>query len=261
MKGAHTCQKLHVIIMLLKGKTAVITGCSRGIGRSILELFAQNGANIWACSRTSSEDYTEYLQALSECNSVQITPLFFDLTNSDQTAHAMKSILSSREHLDILVNNAGMVSKNALFQLTPMKTIKEVFEVNFFSHLLITQYILKAMTRQNGGSIINIASIAGIDGEPGQLEYVCSKAALIGATKKLSRELSFAHIRVNAIAPGIIETDMIELMTEDVMKRFMQQCSMKRVGESSEIARVALFLASDMSSYVTGQVIRVDGGL
>ena len=247
--------------MLLKGKTAVITGCSRGIGRSILELFAQNGANIWACSRTSSEDYTEYLQALSECNSVQITPLFFDLTNSDQTAHAMKSILSSREHLDILVNNAGMVSKNALFQLTPMKTIKEVFEVNFFSHLLITQYILKAMTRQNGGSIINIASIAGIDGEPGQLEYVCSKAALIGATKKLSRELSFAHIRVNAIAPGIIETDMIELMTEDVMKRFMQQCSMKRVGESSEIARVALFLASDMSSYVTGQVIRVDGGL
>lgn len=247
--------------MLLKGKTAVITGCSRGIGRSILELFAQNGANIWACSRTSSEDYTNYLQELSDFNSVKITPLFFDLANGGQTTQAMKSILSQKEHLDILVNNAGMVSKNALFQLTPMKTIKEVFEVNFFSHILITQYLLKAMTRQHYGSIINIASIAGIDGEPGQLEYVCSKAALIAATKKLSRELSFAHIRVNAIAPGIIETDMIEMMSDDVMNRFMKQCSMKRMGEPSEIARVALFLASDMSSYVTGQVIRVDGGL
>lgn len=247
--------------MLLQGKTAVITGCSRGIGRSILELFAQNGADIWACNRTSSEDYTRDLQELSERYSIRITPLVFDLADSDQIIHAMKQILSSKERVDILVNNAGMVSKNALFQLTPMKTVKDVFEVNFFSHLLITQYILKAMTRQKSGSIINIASIAGIEGEPGQLEYVCSKAALIGATKKLSRELSFAHIRVNAIAPGITETDMIETMAEDVMKRFMQQCSMKRRGTPSEIASVALFLASDMSSYVTGQVIRVDGGL
>lgn len=247
--------------MLLQGKTAVITGCSRGIGRSILELFAQNGADIWACSRTSSEDYVRDLQELSERYSVRITPLIFDLADSDQIIHAMKQILSSKGRIDILVNNAGMVSKNALFQLTPMKTMKDVFEVNFFSHLLITQYILKVMTRQKSGSIINIASIAGIDGEPGQLEYVCSKAALIGATRKLSRELSFAHIRVNAIAPGIIETDMIDAMAEDVMKRFMQQCSMKRRGTPVEIASVALFLASDMSSYVTGQVIRVDGGL
>jgi 3-oxoacyl-[acyl-carrier protein] reductase len=247
--------------MLLQGKTAVITGCSRGIGRSILELFAQNGADIWACSRTSSEDYVRDLQELSERYSVRITPLIFDLADSDQIIHAMKQILSSKGRIDILVNNAGMVSKNALFQLTPMKTMKDVFEVNFFSHLLITQYILKVMTRQKSGSIINIASIAGIDGEPGQLEYVCSKAALIGATRKLSHELSFAHIRVNAIAPGIIETDMIDAMAEDVMKRFMQQCSMKRRGTPVEIASVALFLASDMSSYVTGQVIRVDGGL
>ncbi len=247
--------------MLLKGKTAVITGCSRGIGRSILELFVQNGANIWACSRVSSEDYITHLKKLSDDYSVRITPLFFDLSNSEQITQAMMSILSQRGHIDILVNNAGMVSKNALFQLTPMKTIKEVFEVNFFSHLLITQYILKAMTRQKFGSIINIASIAGMDGDPGQLEYVCSKAALIGATKKLSRELSFANIRVNAIAPGIIKTDMIEIMTDEVMERFMKQCSMKRLGEPSEVASVALFLASDMSSYITGQTIRVDGGL
>jgi len=248
-------------MMLLQGKTAVITGCSRGIGKSILEAYAENGANIWACSRTSSEEYQHYLQELSERHSVQITPVFFDMTDCEQVAQAMKQILASHDHLDILVNNAGIVSKNALFQLTPMKTIKEVFEVNFFAHLLITQYILKAMTRQNSGSIINMASIAGIDGEPGQLEYVCSKAAIIGATRKLSRELSFAHIRVNAIAPGITDTDMIGQMSEDVLNRFMQQCSLKRPARPEEIARVAVFLGSDMASYVNGQVIRVDGGL
>lgn len=247
--------------MLLQGKTAVITGCSRGIGQATLELFAQNGANIWACSRSPSDEYIRIINELAEQYSVWIRPVFFDLGDKDQITSAMKEILSVRGQIDILVNNAGMVSKNALFQLTSMKTIKEVFEINFFSHLLITQYILKAMTRQKSGCIINISSIAGIDGEPGQLEYVCSKAALIGATKKLSRELSYADIRVNAIAPGIIATDMIEMMAEDVMARFMQQCSTKRAGQPCEIANVALFLASDLASYITGQVIRVDGGL
>jgi len=247
--------------MLLQGKTAVITGCSRGIGRSILELFARNGADIWACSRTAPESYLSDMEELSTRYSVRISPVAFDLSDRDQVARAMKEILASKGPVDIVVNNAGMVSKNALFQLTPIKTINDVFEVNFFAPLLITQYMLKAMTRQSSGSIINIASIAGMDGEPGQLEYVCSKAALIGATRKLSRELSYAHIRVNAIAPGIIETDMIETMADDVMARFMQQCSMKRRGTPAEIANVALFLASDMSSYITGQVIRADGGL
>jgi len=247
--------------MLLEGKTAVITGCSRGIGRSIMELFAQNGADIWACSRTPSDDYLRLIEVLSEQNSVKITPVFFDMADSDKVAEGMKQILSSRGRIDILVNNAGMVSKNALFQLTPLKTIRDVFEVNFFSHLLVTQNVLKIMTRQGSGSIINIASIAGIDGEPGQLEYVCSKAALIGATKKLSHELSFASIRVNAIAPGITGTDMIGSMTDEVMNQFMQRCSMKRPAQPGEIAHTALFLASDMSSYVNGQVIRVDGGL
>jgi 3-oxoacyl-[acyl-carrier protein] reductase len=247
--------------MLLKGKTAVITGCPSGIGRSILEIFARNGADIWACSRTTPELYLREISDISTRYSVQISPVVFDLADREQVTRAMKEILSAKGTIDILVNNAGMVSKNALFQLTPMKTIDAVFEVNFFSPLLITQYMLKAMSRQNAGSIINIASIAGIDGEPGQLEYVCSKAALIGATKKLSRELSYAHIRVNAIAPGIIETGMIDKMTDEVMKRFMQQCSMNRCGTPEEIANVALFLASDLSSYITGQVIRADGGL
>jgi 3-oxoacyl-[acyl-carrier protein] reductase len=248
-------------MMLLQGKTAVITGSSRGIGHSILKLFAQNGANIWACSHTPSDDYISGIQELSNQYSVWIKPLFFDLGDKEQITIAMKEILAARSEINILVNNAGIVSKNALFQMTSMNTIREVFEINFFSHLLITQYILKDMTKQKSGSIINISSIAGIDGEPGQLEYVCSKAALIGATKKLSRELSYADIRVNAIAPGIITTDMINIMSDDEMVRFMERCCEKRPGHPDEIANVALFLASDLASYISGQVIRVDGGL
>lgn len=247
--------------MLLQGKTAVITGSSRGIGRAICEVFVKNGANIWACSNTPSQQYIQDLKDLAKSTSVWINPLFFDLRDYEQISSAMKEILSSKGSIDILVNNAGIVSKNALFQLTSMNTIRDVFEVNFFSHLHISQYILKAMSRQKSGSIIFISSIAGIDGEPGQLEYVCSKAALIGATKKLSRELSYANIRVNAIAPGVVKTDMIDNMKEDVMNRFIKQSSENRIGEPYEVANVALFLASDLSSFVTGQVIRVDGGL
>lgn len=247
--------------MLLAGKNAVITGCTGGIGKNLVEVFAGNGANIWACSRRPSDEYLKELAGIAEKNGVRITPLIFDMADTGQITEAMKTILSTRQNVDILVNNAGTVSKNALFQLTPMQTIRDIFEINFFSHLVVTQYVLKAMTRQKSGSIINISSIAGIDGDPGQLEYVCSKAALIGATKKLARELSFANIRVNAIAPGIIETPMIDIMEESVRNRFMQQCSMKRTGHPDEIANVALFLASDLSSYVTGQVIRADGGL
>lgn len=247
--------------MLLQGKTAVITGSSRGIGWATCELFAKNGANIWACSHSPSNQYLQKVNELAESCSVRIKPLFFDLRDKEQISSAMKEILSSKEHIDILVNNAGMVSNNALFQLTPLNIIRDVFEVNFFSHLLITQFILKAMSRQKSGNIIFISSIAGIDGDPGQLEYVCSKAALIGATKKLSRELRYADIRVNAIAPGIIKTDMINIMTDEVMDCFLNKSSKKRLGEPNEIASVALFLASDLASYITGQVIRVDGGL
>jgi len=247
--------------MLLKGKNAVITGSSRGIGWATLELFAQNGANIWACSHNSSDEYIEKVNKLAESCSGWIKPVFFDLNLKEEISSAMKMILTSREKIDILVNNAGSVSQNALFQLTPMNTIREVFEVNFFSHLLITQYLIKSMFKQKSGCIIFISSIAGIDGEPGQLEYVCSKAALIGATKKLSKELSYANIRVNAIAPGIINTDMINSMRGEIMAHYIQKSSEKRIGEPNEIANVALFLASDLASFINGQIIRVDGGL
>ena len=169
--------------------------------------------------------------------------------------------MSESEKIDILVNNAGMVSKNALFQMTSIGTMKNVFEVNFFSQMLITQYILKKMLKQKNGSIVNIASIAGIDGKPGQMEYGASKAALISATKTLANELSIYGIRVNAVAPGVTETSMIDGMDMELLKTSVDRTMMKRVGKPEEIAEVVSFLASEKASYITGQILRVDGGI
>ncbi|MED1873012.1 SDR family NAD(P)-dependent oxidoreductase [Brevibacillus borstelensis] len=246
--------------MLLQGKTAVITGCSRGIGKSILETFAQNGANIWACSRKPSEPFEQMIASLSKNYNVTITPLYFDLRSQEQVKEAMKTIFASKQCIDVLVNNAGMTSPNALFVMSSIDSMRELFETNFFSQMLITQYIARIMIKNKTGSIVNIASIAGMDGNPGQLEYVSSKAALIGATKKLADELAEHSIRVNGLAPGIVETDMIDRMSEEVLQIHLQKTKMKRLGQPSEIANAALFLASDLSSFITGQILRVDGG-
>lgn len=246
--------------MLLLNKTAVITGCSRGIGKSVLEVFAKNKCNIWACTRKQSADFEHMIAALSGENNVKITPLYFDLYQDEEIKEAMKQIYSSKQKIDILVNNAGATSPNALFLMSSIHTIKENFEANFFSQMLVTQYVSRLMAKQNSGSIINIASIAGLDGGPGQLEYCSSKAAIIGATKKLSHELSTYNIRVNAIAPGLVETEMLDNMTDELKKRILNQTTLHRLGQPIEIANSVLFLASDLSSYITGQILRVDGG-
>jgi 3-oxoacyl-[acyl-carrier protein] reductase len=168
--------------------------------------------------------------------------------------------MSMKKPVDILVNNAG-ISYNALFQMSTIDKMIEVFNINFFSQMIFTQYIIKLMLRNKNGSIINIASSTGIDGNAGRSIYGASKAAIICATKAMSTELGENGIRVNAIAPGITQTEMISDMTEAVIKETIQQTHLKRAGNPYEIARAALFLASDISSYVTGQVLRVDGGL
>ena len=145
--------------------------------------------------------------------------------------------------------------------MTDMAKIKKVFEVNFFALTLLTQYISRVMMRQNAGSIVNIASIAGIDGDPAQYEYAASKAAVIGGTKKLARELAASNIRVNAIAPGMIQTEMGAHIEENLKNEILSKVMMKRMGKPEEIANAIAFLASDMASYMTGQVIRVDGGI
>lgn len=247
--------------MLLQGKNAIITGCARGIGKSILETFASNGANIWACARKPSEEFSDYLKKLADNHHIIITPVYFDLADPVQIKEAVKVIMSAKQKVDILINNAG-ITYNALFQMTTMDKLREVFEVNFFAQFLFTQYIVKLMARQKSGSIVNIASSAAIDANSGRSAYGASKAAVICMTKALAGELAEYNIRANAIAPGITQTDMVAAsMTDEIINSSVSQTYLKRIGQPGEIAQVALFLASEMSSYITGQVLRVDGGM
>jgi 3-oxoacyl-[acyl-carrier protein] reductase len=247
--------------VLIKGKTAVITGCNRGIGKAILEVFAKNGANVWACVRKPDVDFTEYVEWVVAETGVKIIPVYFDLEDTEQIKEGVKTIRSTKESIDILVNNAG-VMHTSLFQMTSIDKMREIFELNLFSQMLLTQQISKIMMRQKSGSIINLSSSAAIEANEGRTAYATSKSALITSTQVLSKELAICGIRVNAIAPGLTQTDMmIESTPENILENTLQRISMRRVGRPEEIAKTALFLASDMSSYITGQVLRVDGGM
>ena len=247
--------------MLLKNKNAIITGCNRGIGKSILELFTQNGANVWACVRKPDEDFVLFIQELRNKYHVEITPVYFDLSDYEQIKIGIKSIISDKKSIDILVNNAG-ITYNALFQMTTIGKMEEVFRVNFFSQYLLTQYVIKIMVRQKSGSIINIASSAAIDANSGRSVYGASKAAIICSSKALAEELGDKGIRVNIVAPGITKTDMVsDSMTDAVIDETVGNTSLKRIGLPQDIAGAVLFLASDLATYMTGQVLRVDGGM
>jgi 3-oxoacyl-[acyl-carrier protein] reductase len=247
--------------MLLKDKNAIITGCNRGIGKSILELFAKNGANIWACVRKQNDEFDSFIDNLMNVYGVQITPVYFDLSDYEQIKIGAKTIMSEKKAVDILVNNAG-ITYNALFQMTTMDKLEEVFKVNYFSQVLFTQYITKLMVRQKSGSIVNISSSAAIDANSGRSAYGASKAAIICTSKAMAAELGDKGIRVNVIAPGITNTDMVgESMSQEVINETVNQTNLKRIGVPNDIAEAVLFLASDLSSYMTGQVLRVDGGM
>ena len=247
--------------MLLKNKNAIITGAAGGIGRATVECFAANGANIWACELRGSEKFEKDMADLAEKYGVWIETVYFDVTDEEQVKSAVKRIRSKKCSIDVLANVAGIVAPSTSFPMTDMAKIKKVFEVNFFALTLLTQYVSRLMIRQNSGSIVNIASIAGIDGDPAQYEYAASKAAVIGGTKKLARELAPNNIRVNAIAPGMIQTEMGAHIEDNLRDEILAKVMMKRMGKPEEIANAIAFVASDMASYMTGQVIRVDGGI
>jgi len=247
--------------VLLKGKTAVVTGCNRGIGKATLEVLAKNGANLWACIRKPDDKFSDYLENLRKETRVNIKPVHFDLADVEQVKAGAKTIMFAKQPVDILVNNAGVIY-TSLFQMTHVDRMKEIFEINFFSLVVFTQFLTRVMTRQKSGSIINISSSAAIEGNEGRTAYASSKAAVISSTKVMAKELSPHNIRVNAIAPGLTETDMmIESTPKDALKDTLKRISMRRVGRPEEIANAVLFLASDLSSYITGQVLRVDGGM
>ena len=247
--------------MLIQNKTAVITGCNKGIGKKILEVFSANGATIFACVRNVSEEFKTFANEMEKEFNNKIIPIQFDLNDEDQVKKAASNILSSNSPIDILVNNAATIY-TALFQMTSIKKLKETFETDFFSQTLFTQYILKSMIKKKSGSILYISSSSALDGNEGRSAYSSAKAAIIAQAKALSREVGMYNIRVNAIAPGLTDTDMMKENTpKEIVNEVASRTSLRRIANPQEIANAALFLSSDLSSYITGQVIRVDGGM
>lgn len=246
--------------MLLENKTSVITGCSRGIGKAILEDFAKHGSNVIAVVRSENMEFCEYCKNLSEKYQVSIDLVYADFRSDDNVRQAAKSILKMKRKIDVLVNNIGIANPLSMLTMTKMETIRETFQINLFSALLFTQLIGKSMIRNRNGSVVFLSSSAAFDGGS-SLEYSASKAAIIGAVKRLAIEFGNFHIRINAVAPGLTDTDMGNSMSPEDDEIAISRNVMGRKAKPDEIADVVLFLASELSRFMTGQVLRVDGGL
>lgn len=246
--------------MLLAGKTAVVTGSVQGIGRATLIAFARQGANLFACVQQQDEAFLAFTRKLSEEHSVNITPISFDLLDDVSLKQAAVAIQKAKQPIDILVNVAG-VALDALFPMVTMEQLHKTFTINFFSQMVFTQYMTRLMLRNKRGCILNVASISALDGNVGQLAYSASKAAMVAASKTLSAELAPQGIRVNAVAPGVIQTAMTENLAESLIAGKLAAAALPRIGLADEVANTLCWLASDAASYVTGQVIRIDGGI
>ena len=245
---------------ILENKTVVVTGTAKGMGHQMVETFAENGANVFAHARIETEEHKAFCKELEEKYGVQVIPLYFDLRDSDAMKEAIKTIRGTKLPVDGLVNNAG-ITYNSLFQMTNMEELRNQMEVNFFAPFLFTQYISKLMVRNKKGSIVSISSSAALDGNSGKSAYGASKAALLTMTMCISEELAATGIRANVICPGVTATDMLSTMPDYIMDIQKEATFLKKVGTTADIANTALFLLSDYASYITGQVIRVDGGV
>lgn len=241
---------------MLKGKTAVVTGGSRGIGKAICLKFAENGADIaflYAGNTVKAEETLKELEALG----VKAKAYQCNVADADAAAAVVKEIVKDFSGIQILVNNAG-ITKDKLVPMMKAADFDAVIDTNLKGVFYMIKGVYPLFLKQKGGKIINISSVSGLTGNPGQANYSASKAGVVGLTKSVAKELASRGVCCNAIAPGFIATEMTEALENDALK---EAIPMKRFGEAEEVAKLALFLASEQSDYITGEVIRIDGGL
>ena len=244
---------------LLQGKTAIITGASRGIGKGIAEVFADHGANV-AFTYSSSVESANALEKELIAKGVKAKGYQSNAANFKDAQELADAVLETFGSIDILVNNAGITKDNLLMRITE-EDFDSVIEVNLKSVFNMTKAVQRAMLKQRHGSIINMSSVVGVKGNAGQTNYAASKAGIIGFSKSVALELGSRNIRSNVIAPGFIETEMTAKLDENTVKGWRDAIPLKRGGTPEDIANVCVFLASDMSAYVTGQTLNVDGGM
>ena len=244
---------------LLDGKVALVTGGSRGLGESIVRTFAREGAKVMF-SYISSREKAEAQEASMKSEGFDARAIMSDASSFVQAESLVQSALDTYGKIDILVNNAGITRDNLILRLTEGDW-DQVMEVNLKSVFNMSKHVLKTMLRQRSGSIINMSSVVGVFGNAGQTNYSASKAGIIGFTKSLAKELGSRNIRCNAIAPGYIETDMTQGLPEQTREAFLAGIPLKRMGSPEDVSNTCVFLGSDMSVYITGQVISVCGGL
>jgi 3-oxoacyl-[acyl-carrier protein] reductase len=245
--------------MLLNNKTALVTGGTRGIGHAIVKKFAEQGCNV-VFTYQNSEEKAKQFEAELNALGIKAKAYKSDAGSYAESEKLIEEVIKDFGNIDVLVNNAGVTRDNLILRMSEQQW-DEVINANLKSVFNLTKHVSKVMLRNKKGSIINLTSIVGVNGQAGQSNYAASKAGIIGFTKSIADEFGSRNIRCNAIAPGFIETDMTAVLPEETKKAILAQIPMKRMGQAEEVANVALFLASDLSTYVSGQVISVCGAM
>ncbi|MFM1931577.1 MAG: 3-oxoacyl-[acyl-carrier-protein] reductase [Bacteroidota bacterium] len=244
---------------LLEGKVAIITGASRGIGKGIAEAFVRHGATV-AFTYVSSDEKARALEAELAAQGGVARGFKSDASKFDSSQQLVDDVVAAFGKVDIVVNNAGITRDNLLMRMSEEQW-DEIMEINLKSCFNLTKAVIKPMLKARSGSIINMSSVVGVKGNAGQANYAASKAGIIGFTKSVAAELGSRNIRCNAIAPGFIETEMTGALDEKVVQEWREAIPLKRGGTPEDVANLTVFLASDMSAYITGQVVNVDGGM